>query len=108
VSVIEPGAIRTEIWDKGRETADRLEKELPVEGIDRYGAHIAAVRKGIDMQARQGIGPEKVAVVVEHALNSPRPKSRYLVGKDARIQSAMVRLLSVRAREAIVRRVAGP
>ncbi len=107
VSVVEPGAIKTEIWGKGRETADRLEKELPVEGIDRYGPQIASIRKGIDMQDRLGIGPEKVAVVVEHALRSSRPKHRYLVGKDARIQSAMVRLLSDRAREAIVRQVAG-
>ncbi len=29
VSVIEPGAVKTGIWDKGRKTADRLERDLP-------------------------------------------------------------------------------
>jgi NAD(P)-dependent dehydrogenase (short-subunit alcohol dehydrogenase family) len=108
VSVVEPGAIKTEIWDKGRETADRLERDLPAEATDRYAPHIAAIRKGIEMQDRNGIGPDKVAEAVEHALFASRPKTRYLVGTDARVQSALVRLLPDRAREAIVRRIAGP
>jgi NAD(P)-dependent dehydrogenase (short-subunit alcohol dehydrogenase family) len=108
VSVVEPGAIKTAIGDKGRETADRLERELPGEALDRYRTHIDAIRKGIDMQDRQGVGPEKVAEAVEHALFARRPKTRYVVGTDARVQSALVRLLPDRPREAIVRRVAGP
>jgi NAD(P)-dependent dehydrogenase (short-subunit alcohol dehydrogenase family) len=108
VSVVEPGAIKTEIWDKGRETADRLERELPPEAAHRYARHIAAIRKGIDMQERHGVGPEKVAEAVEHAMFASRPKTRYLVGVDARVQSLLVRLLTDRSREAIVRRIAGP
>jgi NAD(P)-dependent dehydrogenase (short-subunit alcohol dehydrogenase family) len=108
VSVIEPGAIKTSIWDKGRRDADDLERELPAGARARYASHIAAIRKAIDMQDRNGASPEKVARAVEHALFSPRPRTRYLVGTDARIQSALVRLLPDKAREAIIRRVAGP
>jgi len=108
VSVIEPGAIKTAIWDKGRETADRLERDLSAEANERYAPHIAAIRKGIEMQDRQGIGPDKVAAAVDHALFSSRPKTRYAVGVDARVESLMVRLLPDRPREAIVRRFAGP
>lgn len=108
VSVVEPGAIRTAIWEKGRQTADRLELELPEEAQRRYARHIAAIRKGIEMQDRQGVGPEKVAKAVEHALFARRPRTRYLVGTDAKVQSALVRLLPDRLREAIVRRFAGP
>jgi NAD(P)-dependent dehydrogenase (short-subunit alcohol dehydrogenase family) len=108
VSVVEPGAIKTAIWDKGRETADRLDRELPEVGRTLYAAHIDAIRKGIEMQDTQGIGPEKVARAVEHALLSKRPRTRYVVGTDARMQSAMVRLLPDRPREAIVRKFAGP
>ena len=32
VALIEPGAVTTPIWDKGRETADRLEAEMGGEG----------------------------------------------------------------------------
>ena len=108
VSVVEPGAIKTAIWDKGRQDADRLERDLPAEARTRYADHIAATRKGIDMQDRQGVGPEKVAAAVEHALFSRRPKTRYLVGADAKIQSALVRWLPDRPREAIIRKIAGP
>ena len=108
VSVIEPGAVKTPIWDKARQQADRLEQALPEEARARYARHIAAIRKGIEMQERQGASPDKVAAAVEHALFSPRPKTRYLVGTDARVQALLVRLLPDRPREAIIRRVAGP
>ena len=108
VSVIEPGAIKTPIWDKGRRDADDLEQELPAEARTQYASHIAAIRKGIDMQDRNSASPQKVARAVEHALFASRPRTRYLVGTDARIQSALVRCLPDRAREAIIRRFAGP
>ena len=74
----------------------------------QYAKHIAAIRKGIEMQDRQGANPDKVAAAVEHALFSPRPKTRYLVGTDARVQALIVRWLPDRPREAIIRRFAGP
>ena len=108
VSVVEPGAIKTPIWDKARQQADRLERALPEEARTRYARHIAAIRKGIEMQERQGASPDKVAAAVEHALFSPRPKTRYLVGTDARVQALLVRWLPDRPREAFIRRFAGP
>jgi NAD(P)-dependent dehydrogenase (short-subunit alcohol dehydrogenase family) len=45
VSVVEPGAIKTPIWDKGRQQVDRLERVLPEEARTRYARHIAAIRK---------------------------------------------------------------
>jgi NAD(P)-dependent dehydrogenase (short-subunit alcohol dehydrogenase family) len=61
VSVVEPGAIKTPIWDKARQEVDRLERVLPEEARTRYARHIAAIRKGIEMQDRQGANPDKVA-----------------------------------------------
>lgn len=108
VSVIEPGAVKTEIWEKGRAQADQLERELPPEALTRYAAHVAAIRKGIEMQAKGGVEPAKVAEAIDHALFSLRPKTRYVVGGPARVQSAMVRGLPDTWREAVVRRFAGP
>jgi NAD(P)-dependent dehydrogenase (short-subunit alcohol dehydrogenase family) len=108
VSVVEPGAIKTEIWGKARQLADRLDSELPPDARELYASHISSARKAIDMQDRRGASPDKVASAVAHALLSRRPKTRYPVGVDARVQSLMVRLLPDRAREAIVRQVAGP
>jgi hypothetical protein len=54
------------------------------------------------------VSPDKVAAAVEHALFSLRPKTRYLVGTDARVQALLVRWLPDRPREAIIGRFAGP
>jgi NAD(P)-dependent dehydrogenase (short-subunit alcohol dehydrogenase family) len=98
VSVIEPGAIKTPIWEKGRRNADVLERDLPAEARAHYARHIAAIRKDIDMQDRNSASPAKVARAVEHALFSPRPKTRYPVGADAKIQNARARWLPDRVR----------
>ena len=49
----------------------------------------------------KAIEPDKVAQAVEHALTAKRPKARYLVGTDAKIQSAISRLPD-RAREFVL------
>ena len=108
VAVVEPGAIRTEIWSKATETADRLEEALPEEAVSLYSPHMTKLRKTLEMQTRNSIPAQKVADSVRHALLDPRPRPRYLVGRDARAMSAMARLLPDRARNAVVRLVAGP
>lgn len=108
VSVVEPAAVKTPIWDKTRQEADRLERALPEEARTRYARHIAAIRKGIQIQQQHAASPDTVAAVVEHALFSRRPKTRYLAGADARVQALLVRWLPDRPREAIIRRFAGP
>lgn len=107
VSVIEPGAIKTPIWNKAYETADRLERDLPDEARDRYRMHLDAIRKGFADAERRGASPELVARAVEHALFARRPKTRYPVGTDARIGVALARLLPDRAREALLRLFGG-
>jgi NAD(P)-dependent dehydrogenase (short-subunit alcohol dehydrogenase family) len=108
VALVEPGAIKTPIWDKGRALADELEHSLPEGATDRYGPFIQAVRKGIDDQERVGIPPARVAAVVVKAIESPRPRARYLVGRDAVVQGLIDRVLPDRIRDALVAKVAGP
>jgi|HubBroStandDraft_1064217.scaffolds.fasta_scaffold10543_3 NAD(P)-dependent dehydrogenase (short-subunit alcohol dehydrogenase family) len=107
VCLVEPGAVRTAIWDKGRQDADRLEQDLPAEATGRYAAHLAALRTALTAQEKQAAGPEKVARAVEHALFSRRPRTRYPVGADARTVTALVRYLPDKPREAIIGRLTG-
>lgn len=107
VCVVEPGSIKSAIWEKGRQDANRVEQDLPAEASERYAAHLAALRKALDTQEKQAADPEKVARAVEHALFARRPKTRYPVGTDARILSALVRCLPDKPREAIIGRVTG-
>lgn len=106
VVVVEPGAVRTPIWDKGRDLADRLDAELPAEAHDSYGRLIAMVRRGIEAREHAGIDPDRVAVVVERALAVDRPRTRYQVGADAVASALLARLLPDRARDVVVARVA--
>lgn len=101
--VVEPGAVATPIWDKGRDQATRLERELPPEAIDRYRRFIEVVRRAIDQQEKAGVDPDKVAQVIERALVAPRPKARYLVGVDAHVQAALARFMPDRMRDAAQR-----
>jgi NAD(P)-dependent dehydrogenase (short-subunit alcohol dehydrogenase family) len=107
VSVIEPGAIKTAIWDKGRHDAGRIERGLPAAARTQYATHIAAIYRGIDMQDRQSADPAKVVKAVEHALFSRRPKPRYLVGADAKALSALIRWFPARPRESIISMITG-
>lgn len=104
VAVVEPGAITTSIWDKGRRTADEVESRLPAEAIQQYRRQIDGMRKAIERQERASIPPDAVARAVEHALHARRPKTRYVVGKDARVGAIMARLLPDRMRDAVMRR----
>ena len=108
VVVIEPGAVKTDIWEKGRTQVEELERELPPEAFDRYRTMIDAIRKGIEMQDKGGVPAEKVADAVMAALTSKHPRSRYQVGMDAKVSVALSRVMPHRAMDAVLRRVMRP
>jgi len=60
-----------------------------------------AARESARRSAAAGIPPDRVAMVVERALTIPRPRPRYLVGRDARI-AAVVAGLPDRLRDRLV------
>lgn len=93
VSIIEPGAIATPIWRKSSQAARELEAASSPEVLGLYAPAVAAVKKAVEDATRRAIPPDAVVQAVVHALTSPRPKTRYLVGWDAKIRAWMVRLL---------------
>ncbi len=107
VSLIEPGAVKTEIWEKGRETTDELEQNLPPIALERYGNVMQRARRVLDALERHGMPPERVAKAIEHALTSARPRTRYVVGRDARVQALVAGFVPDRVRDALTRRVLG-
>src|SRR3712207_7271248 len=54
--------------------------------------------------SRDGLPAEDVALAVGRALTAQRPRTRYLVGRDAVVQAWLSRLLPDRAMDALVRR----
>ena len=93
VSIIEPGAVATPIWEKSNRDAALLEAASPREMNQLYAGAITAVKKAVAEAAQRAIPPDAVVKAVEHALLAVRPKTRYLVGRDAKIRALMVKLL---------------
>ncbi len=93
VSIVEPGAIATPIWTKSGKGAADLDAATPSELRTLYSAVVAGVRKVVGEAAQRAIPPAVVAKTVEHALTAPCPRTRYLVGTDAKLRALMIRLL---------------
>jgi NAD(P)-dependent dehydrogenase (short-subunit alcohol dehydrogenase family) len=96
VSIVEPGAVKTRIFEKARSTVDEVLRGLPPDGIHYYGPEIDVMRNLIAMQDRSAVPAERVAKVVEHALSSRRPRARYLVGVDAKLMASLHWMLPAR------------
>jgi NAD(P)-dependent dehydrogenase (short-subunit alcohol dehydrogenase family) len=89
VAIIEPGTIATAIWTKPQQTAD----SLPPEALELYGERMAKFRAlAAKRSSTAAVPPDAVAKAVEHALTSPRPRTRYLVGPDAKRRARLQRL----------------
>lgn len=102
VAIVEPGSTATRIWDKGQDAADDLLGKMPKKGHEFYDQSVDAMRAAADKQAKAGIPPSEVAKVVAHALFASKPKTRYVVGRDAQIQAAVAKLLPDRMRDWLI------
>jgi NAD(P)-dependent dehydrogenase (short-subunit alcohol dehydrogenase family) len=104
VSIVEPGSIATPIWTKGATMADAIQARVPPETLVLYRDRMDAFRRAAAAAGRRGVGPDRVAEVVEDALTADRPKTRYLVGRDAKLRALFERLPD-RARDRVFERV---
>jgi len=104
VAVIEPGQVRTPIWDKGVRLSGSVSDAIPLEGMARYQSRLRAFRFLLEQAPRHAMEPEVVGKAVLHALFAPEPKTRYVLGQDARIRLLLSRLLPNRLMDALVAR----
>ncbi|GAX38530.1 SDR family NAD(P)-dependent oxidoreductase [Nodularia sp. NIES-3585] len=93
VSIIEPGAIATPIWEKSFLQVDTARKNLPKSAETLYGEAMSAVRQQVGTIAAKGISADIVAQAVVHALTAKQPKTRYVIGQDAKIALLLKYLL---------------
>lgn len=105
VSIVEPGAIESRIWDKAKHAADQMEAATGPEARARYGEAVARVREAMEQAAQRAIPALVVAKAVAHALSADRPKTRYLVGLDAKLRAALAAWLPNRAQDWLLTRV---
>jgi len=106
VALIEPGAIDTDMWRTALETADAVEAGMAPEHRALYQGHIDGARPTLKRIQKSAVSPDKVAAAIEKAVVSGRPRSRYVVGVDARVQ-LLVHALPTRAGDAAFAKLAG-
>jgi len=97
VAAVEPGVIRTPIWDKARAQAGASRAEMSPQIAELYGSATDRVQQILATLPERGIPADRVADAVEHAITAARPRTRYPVGTDARIGIRLRRLLGDRA-----------
>jgi NAD(P)-dependent dehydrogenase (short-subunit alcohol dehydrogenase family) len=107
VVVIEPGSIATPMWDKSQNEADDILERMDAEQRELYGERVAALQAAALEEAARGIPPERVAEVVAAALTARRPRTRYLVGRDAKINARVRRLVPDRVFDRLLSRQLG-
>jgi NAD(P)-dependent dehydrogenase (short-subunit alcohol dehydrogenase family) len=102
VVVVQPGAITTPIWQKGIDLASTLDSAMTEEQRQRYATINARSLQQARTAAANGVPPDQVAQVITHAITVPRPRTRYLVGRDAKITARLAAVLPDRALDRLI------
>ena len=103
VVVIEPGAVKTEIAERGIATSEGLKADMTAAQLARYGEVMDAVMAQARSFNETGVSAEAAAAVIAKAATASRPRTRYTIGRDAAILLQISRFVSDRALDRIVR-----
>ena len=97
VAAVEPGVIQTPIWNKARDQAGERRRAMSPRIEELYGSATDRLQQVLEKLPERGIPADRVADAVEHAMTAPKPRTRYPVGRDARIGIRLRRMLGDRA-----------
>jgi NAD(P)-dependent dehydrogenase (short-subunit alcohol dehydrogenase family) len=95
VVLVEPGAFQTDIWTRGAVMGEQATKQTSP-NIQR------SMRMRERVQKLPKADPIEVARVIVAIAQDPNPKLRYLVGRDAKMQLALKRILPWKWHEKVV------
>jgi hypothetical protein len=101
---VEPGTIKTPIWTKSAALADSLASGAPAQLGELYGERIGVFRRVAAERGAKGASADAVASAVEAALTKQRPRTRKLIGRDAKLRSGVERLPD-RVRDSVYERL---
>lgn len=97
VVIVEPGAVRTEMVGRGGITARDLVSGMTAEQDRRHGGLMHAILAQSEGFLSSGVDAEKAAKTIASAATTPRPRTRYTVGRDAAVLIGLARILPDRA-----------
>jgi NAD(P)-dependent dehydrogenase (short-subunit alcohol dehydrogenase family) len=95
VVLVEPGAFQTDIWTRGAVMGEQTTKETSP-NLQR------SLRMRSTIEKLPKADPIVVAQLIVAIARNPNPKLRYLVGRDAKIQLAIKRILPWKWHEKVI------
>ena len=101
VILIEPGSIQTPIWQKALTMTRTIEDSLPAQAKARYTPLYEAMYRMIGSAGNTHTSVDVVASIVHQALLARHPKTRYIVGADARLALFLSQFLPNRLRDTL-------
>ncbi len=91
VTVVDPGAIESALWEKGKAQKKAILDAAPQELKELY-APLIELGKRLGENPRGILPASRVAEDVVHALTSKKPKARYLVGPGPKKAAKLARM----------------
>jgi len=87
VGVIEPGVVKTPIWNKGKDTLGAWRARFADDpgAAALYADKVEGMSDKVGQADSGGVPPEAVGEAVVHCLTARRPRVRYPVGLDAKM-----------------------
>ena len=107
VSLVEPAMTDTDLWRKAPETLEAEVAEMTPEHRSLYGEHLDGMRKAVPRIQKMAKPVDTVAAAIERALTADRPRPRYPVGVDVRVQAALSGVTPDRVKDAAFGRLTG-
>jgi len=102
VSLIEPGSVKTPIWQKGRDGQARLYESLGENPRPHYRRALESVVEATNAEERNGMPVEVVSKAIYRALTDDKPHPQQLLGTPARM-GGVIAALPAALRSRIVR-----
>jgi NAD(P)-dependent dehydrogenase (short-subunit alcohol dehydrogenase family) len=107
VILVEPAMTDTDLWRDAPQTLETGVAEMSAEHRDLYGEHLKGLRRTIPRIQKLAKPVDTVAAAIERALTATRPKARYPVGVDVKVQAALSGVTPARVMDAVNGKLTG-
>jgi NAD(P)-dependent dehydrogenase (short-subunit alcohol dehydrogenase family) len=107
VILIEPAMTDTDLWRKAEETLEAEAAEMGDEHRVLYAEHLDGMRRTVPRMQKMAKPVDTVAAAIERALTATRPRARYPVGVDVRLQAALSGVTPDRVKDVAFARLTG-
>ena len=107
VALVEPAMTDTDLWRNAPETLESEMAAMSEEHRTLYAEHLEGMRKVIPRIQKMAKPVDTVSATIETALTAKKPKARYVVGTDVKVQAALSSVTPARVMDALNGRLTG-